>query len=210
MQNTNYPKLAKSIIDIGNSNSFYNRGSNLENSYNYYLEMIDKCNELSQNQKEEIATKFHSLFSDYAGKSAVVLNPMVTGSARFPTRQNQKRLSSERSAWDKVQDFIDKYPHIFKADQNYWGKRLREENNKREALFQCDDYKIVEYILKTGEKRIGFHFTLRIKRQLQVALKSRGFRWNARVDLWGGKIESYEKHKEWCESLSKNYPDYIK
>lgn len=206
----NYPELSKTIVDIGNHNSMYNRGNYLQASYYYYLELIDKSSEISQSQKNELAQKFHSLFSEYASRSASVLNPIVTGPARFPTRLNSKRISSERSAWEKVEEFINKYPYIFKAEKGYFGQSLREENNKREALFQCEDYKIVEYELKTGEKRIGFHFAMRIKRQLQVALKSRGFRWNAKINLWGGKIESYEKHKEWCESLSENYPNYIR
>lgn len=206
----NYPELSKAIVDIGNHNSMYNRGNHLQDSYNHYLGLIDKSTEISQSQKNELAAKFHSLFSEYASRSANVLNPMVTGPARFPTRQNAKRISSERSAWEKVEDLFNKYPYIFKVEQGYFGQSLRAENNKREAIFQCEDYKIVEYALKTGDKRIGFHFAMRIKRQLQVALKSRGFRWNARINLWGGTIESYEKHKEWCESLSEKYKDYIR
>lgn len=210
METKQYPELSENIVAIGNRNSMYNRGNNLRNLYNEYLSLIDKNDELSQSQKNELAKKLHNLYSDYAMRSASVLNPMVTGPARFPIKQNQKRLSGERSAWEKLQEFIEKYPHIFKADKDYWGKSLREENNNREALFQCEDYKIVEYTLKTGEKRIGFHFVMRIKRQLQVALKSRGFRWNSNVNLWGGKFENYEKHKEWCENLSKNYTDYLR
>ena len=205
-----YPEFSSLIVTIGNSNSMYNRGNHLKDSYDYYLGLIDKNGEMSQSQKNDLAKKLHELYSEYAMRSANVLNPMVTGAARFPTRQNQKRISGMRGAWDKLEEFMDKYPNVFKADQNYWGKSLREENNKREAIFQCEDYKIVEFTLKTGEKRVGFHFVMRIKRQLQVALKSRGFRWNANVNLWGGNIESYEKHKEWCESLSEKYPNYIR
>lgn len=203
-----YPQLNKDIITIGNSNSMYNRGNNLNRSYLTYIELIDSYSELNEDQKQKLAKKFHSLYSDYALKNACVLNPMVTGPSKFPTRQNQKRIYSERNAWEKVETFMNKYPQIFNPKKDY-DKCARERNNQREVVFKCDDYKIVKYTLKTGEERVGFDFVLRIQRQLQVALKSRGFRWNANVNLWGGKIGNYEKHKEWCETLSTNYSKYI-
>lgn len=203
-----YPKLDQRIITVANSNSMYNRGKHLEESYQDYIERIDRCEELTQEQKLDVAKKFHKIYSDYANRSANVLSPMVTGPARFPTRQNQKRLGGMRGAWEKVEEFLKKHEFIFSPDS--WRNRKRNENKERECIFKCDDYKIVKYTLTKGEERLGFFFTFRIKRQLQVALKSRGFRWNALAGLWGGKIESYEKHKEWCESLSQNYPDYIR
>lgn len=204
-----YPTLSQNIIEIANSHSMFNRGNNLKRTYDAYIELIDKNTELTQCQKNDLAKKFHSLYSDYAMRDANILSVMVTGPARFPTSKNANNISYTRKAWEKVENFIKKYPFVFNSD-NYYGKCIREKNNKREAIFQCDDYKIVEYELKTGEKRIGFHFVMKIKRQLQVALKSRGFRWNATAGLWGSTIENYDRHKEWCHNLSQNYNNYIK
>ncbi len=84
---------------------------------------------------------------------------------------------------------------------------LRSKNGevqeiRKEVVFQDDN--IVSY--KEGE-RYYIKFVMRPKRQLIVALKSRGWWWNARENAWSTYVEKYDQ--EWVSSISTRYAVYV-
>lgn len=201
-----YPKLSEELINEANRHSTSGkRGNNSEATYNGYLKRIGDCSFLSEEQKMSLAERLHSLYSEYFSRSAYFVPCTVSGRANYNFTSAQKKLQSIRNAWEKVEEFLKRYEKVF--DPNY--KDFYPKNKEKEAIFENHDYKIVNYTLKTGEDRVGFVFTFKIKQQLKYALKSRGFRWNALQGIWGGKPESFENQKEWCLSLSENYKKYI-
>lgn len=73
---------------------------------------------------------------------------------------------------------------------------------KKEIIFDNADFTAY-----TEGDRAYIKFTLRPKRQLIVALKSRGWWWNGRENAWSTYLNRLDK--EWVESISSRYEKYI-
>lgn len=73
---------------------------------------------------------------------------------------------------------------------------------KRELAFQDDN--LTAY--KEGE-RYYIKFVIKPKRQLIVALKSRGWWWNAHQKVWSTYLNKYDQ--EWVSGISNQYNRYI-
>lgn len=73
---------------------------------------------------------------------------------------------------------------------------------KKEII--CDN---ADYTAYTEGNRAYIRFTLRPKRQLIVALKSRGWWWNSRENAWSTYLDRVDK--EWVSSISEKYSKYI-
>lgn len=73
---------------------------------------------------------------------------------------------------------------------------------KKEII--CDN---ADYVAYTEGNRAYIKFTLRPKRQLIVALKSRGWWWNSRENAWSTYLNRLDR--EWVETLSDKYQKYI-
>ena len=80
--------------------------------------------------------------------------------------------------------------------------KKKEQLNEKEIIFTNEDYEVF-----TEDDRVFIDFKLKPKRQLIVALKSRGYWWNAHKSAWSTYIKKLDK--EWICSLSKNYEKYI-
>ncbi|MCC3379882.1 hypothetical protein ACFQ5D_09315 [Paenibacillus farraposensis] len=73
---------------------------------------------------------------------------------------------------------------------------------KKEIVFQDDNFSAY----KEGE-RYYIKFVLKPKRQLIVALKSRGWWWNARESAWSTYLVRF--NHEWVSGISQQYEKYI-
>lgn len=73
---------------------------------------------------------------------------------------------------------------------------------KKDIIFENADYTV--YI--EGD-RAYIKFTMKPQRQLMVALKSRKWWWNARVNAWSTYLNKLDK--EWVSGLSNQYSKYI-
>ena len=73
---------------------------------------------------------------------------------------------------------------------------------KKEIIFESADYKA--YI--EGD-RVFIKFTLKPKRQLMVALRSRGYWWNNQVDAYSTYLRKLDR--EWIENIGVRYAAYI-
>lgn len=73
---------------------------------------------------------------------------------------------------------------------------------KKEVI--CDT---ADYTAYTEGDRAYIKFTLRPKRQLIVALKSRGWWWNNRENAWSTYLNKLDK--EWVAGISERYSNYI-
>ncbi len=73
---------------------------------------------------------------------------------------------------------------------------------KKEVFFEDDNFTAY-----TEGDRVYIKFVMRPKRQLIVALKSRGYWWNSRKSAWSTYPNILDK--EWVENISKQYADYI-
>lgn len=74
--------------------------------------------------------------------------------------------------------------------------------SEKELIFKNEDYEAF-----IEDDRVFINFILKPKRQLIVALKSRGYWWNARKECWSTYINKLDK--EWICSLSESYSKYI-
>lgn len=72
----------------------------------------------------------------------------------------------------------------------------------REVIFESADYKAY-----TEGDRVFIKFTMRPKRQLHVALKSRGYWWNNQVDAYSTYLKKLDR--EWIESIGERYKAYL-
>lgn len=73
---------------------------------------------------------------------------------------------------------------------------------KKEIICENADYSAY-----TEGDRAYIKFTLRPKRQLIVALKSRGWWWNSWENAWSTYLDRLDR--EWVENISDNYQKYI-
>lgn len=80
--------------------------------------------------------------------------------------------------------------------------KLEEKNEK--ILFEDENYKVY-----SKKDRIFIKFIFRTKRQLIFALKKKGFFWNSYEGAWSTYMDRYEKNKEWTETISTQYKEYI-
>ncbi|RUT39489.1 hypothetical protein EJP82_26015 [Paenibacillus anaericanus] len=73
---------------------------------------------------------------------------------------------------------------------------------KKEVVFQDDNFSTY----KEGD-RYYINFVMKPKRQLIVALRSRGWWWNARVGAWSTYLNKF--NHEWVSGISQQYEKYI-
>jgi len=76
------------------------------------------------------------------------------------------------------------------------------QEKKKDAFYDNADYEAY-----TEGDRAYIKFTLKPKRQLIIALKSRGWWWNAHENAWSTYLDKLDK--EWVCSISERYKDYI-
>ena len=76
------------------------------------------------------------------------------------------------------------------------------QEKEKDAFYDCADY-----VAYTEGDRAYIKFTLRPKRQLIVALKSRGWWWNNHENAWSTYLDRLDK--EWVCSISEKYKAYI-
>lgn len=68
-------------------------------------------------------------------------------------------------------------------------------------------YENADFTAYTEGDRVYIKFVMRPKRQLIVALKSRGYWWNNQVDAWSTYLKKLDR--EWIESISERYAAYL-
>lgn len=95
-----------------------------------------------------------------------------------------------------------KNSNIYKMYEAAKEGRLQEKNEK--IIYEDCNYKVY-----SKKDRIFIKFIFQPKRQLIFALKKKGYFWNAHECAWSTYPERYEKNKEWTETISKQYKDYI-
>ena len=76
------------------------------------------------------------------------------------------------------------------------------QEKKKEVFHDCADYTAY-----TEGDRAYIKFTLKPKRQLIVALKSRGWWWNTHENAWSTYLNKLDK--EWVSSISEKYEKYV-
>lgn len=81
-------------------------------------------------------------------------------------------------------------------------KEGRVKEIRKEVFFEDENFTAY----REGN-RAYIRFMLRPKRQLIVALKSRGWWWNSNVDAWSTYLHKVDE--EWVKSISTRYADYI-
>ncbi|MEC0169942.1 hypothetical protein [Paenibacillus graminis] len=123
-----------------------------------------------------------------------------------PTDYLMKLASIDNTKFIEIfEKLYEKYR--WRKNSNIYKLYLRSKNGevqeiRKEVVFQDDN--IVSY--KEGE-RYYIKFVMRPKRQLIVALKSRGWWWNARENAWSTYVEKYDQ--EWVSSISTRYAVYV-
>lgn len=197
-----YKEFSENLEKMGNNHSFYNKGTMHKELYLNVINKINNNEYISLEQKQKLINKWESLYNDYAYTDCTYIPHFVSGSANRNIRKDEKHLDRRHAKLGKVVKFQEEYEHILNNEQP---KKINKDN----LVFECDSYKIIKYFLNTGAERVGFVFYSKIARQLAVALKSRGFRWNARERVWGGTLEKYNEFKEWSETLEENYTKYL-
>lgn len=76
------------------------------------------------------------------------------------------------------------------------------QENKKDVFFESEDMEAY-----TEGDRAYIKFTLKPKRQLIVALKSRKWWWNSYVNAWSTYLSKLDK--EWVKTIPERYKDYI-
>lgn len=197
-----YKEFSENLETMGNNHSFYNKGTLHKERYLNVINKINNNNYISLEQKQKLIKKWESLYNDYAYTDCSYVSHMVSGSANRNIKKDEKHLNIRHAKLGKVVKFQEEYEHILNNEQP---KKIDKDN----LIFECDSYKVIKYFLNTGAERVGFVFYSKIARQLAVALKSRGFRWNAYERVWGATLEKYNEFKEWSETLEENYTKYL-
>ena len=111
-------QLDQTLVERANSNSFYNRGTNCEQSYKSYINEVISW-EIPDSKKQKILDKLHEKYSKILSYEAQHVPVMVAGPANY----NAKRL--------------DKSDQIMKASREFfeWFKGIKEqiENSKTDT-----------------------------------------------------------------------------
>lgn len=95
-----------------------------------------------------------------------------------------------------------KNSNIYKMYESAKEGKLQEKNEK--IIFEDSNYKVY-----SKKDRIFIKFVFQPKRQLIFALKKKGYFWNAHECAWSTYLERYENNKEWTETISEQYKNYI-
>lgn len=81
-------------------------------------------------------------------------------------------------------------------------KEGKVQEKKKEVVFEDENLTAYKY----GD-RYYIKFVLRVKRQLHVALKSRGWWWNANENAYSTYLDRFDI--EWVKSISDRYSNYV-
>lgn len=116
----------------------------------------------------------------------------------------KKLAELDKAEFKKLYEALDEKYHFKKNTTAY--KLYHDLDNiteKKKEVF-CDT---VDYVAYTEGDRAYIKFVLKPKRQLIVALKSRGWWWNGRENAWSTYLTKLDK--EWVLSISERYSKYI-
>lgn len=102
---------------------------------------------------------------------------------------------------------------IHQANYNSFGGTRGDSSNaaacdgtlkiaQKEGIYSNDDFNAYEY-----NDRVFIKFTLKPQRQLIVALKSRGYWWNAHEGAWSTYADKADR--EWIKTISERYGKYV-
>lgn len=101
----NIKELNKRNIELANSNSFFNRGTNTENAYKEYANEINSFN-ISYEKKEKWLNKLHSIYEAILYKEANYVSVMVAGPARYNYKRENAKADRIMSLSGDVVDFM--------------------------------------------------------------------------------------------------------
>lgn len=120
------------------------------------------------------------------------------------TNDWKKLAELNKAEFKKLYEALDEKYHFKKNTTAYkLYHNLDNITEKKKEVF-CDN---ADYTAYTEGDRAYIKFTLKPKRQLIVALKSRGWWWNARENAWSIYLNKLDK--EWVCSINERYSKYI-
>ena len=109
-----------------------------------------------------------------------------------------------RSEFNALYEKLDEKAHFRKTSISYKIYHDIEHIEEKAKIIICDN---ADYKAYTEGSRAYIRFTLKPQRQLIVALKSRGWWWNAHDNVWSTYLEKLDT--EWVLSIGERYKDYI-
>lgn len=182
---------------------------------NYNAKRLDKTDKIMA-ISSEFSNWFGDLKKEIKQKSKIVKK---TTFEEFVINLNKQPLFADYLLMDFIKEkdeqmFIKAFEYVqeqgvkkYRKNSNLYKIYSKLKNgekvwNEKEIIFTNEDYEAF-----IEDDRVFIKFKMKPKKQLMVALKSRGYWWNAHKSAWSTYIKKLDK--EWICSLSKNYEKYI-
>ena len=158
---------------------------------NEWFKEIEKQIEVSTKQKTKVG---------------MLIKQIVWGvSGGYSVADDWRKLAElSKGDFKNLYEKLDEKHHFKKNTVAYkLYQNIDNIQEKKKELF-CDN---ADYTAYTEGDRAYIKFMLKPKRQLIVALKSRGWWWNARENAWSTYLNKLDK--EWVCSIGQQYSQYI-
>ena len=224
-------ELNKDLIHRANSNSFGGkRGDISEHEYQVYVERVLSW-PISEEKKQSILDKLHEKWSEMLKYEAQHVSVMVAGPAKYNSRKLDKsdkilELSAAFSEWfkdledqikrgqqknDKAEKLLKLIEFCRKPDNpcdptNHLAELAMYDNASFIRIYE-ELYPEYKWRKNSTIAKLYQKFLMRPKRQLIVALKSRGWWWNSYKNAWSTYPDKLDL--EWVASISEKYAKYI-
>lgn len=130
-------QLDKQLIDRANSNSFYDRGTNCEKSYNAYIQEVISW-EIPEAKKQKILDQLHIKYSKILNYEAQHVPVMIAGPANY----NAKKLDKSDQIMKASREFSEWFDDLREQIQN-----SKVDTNKREIEHEIS---MIEFSVKNG------------------------------------------------------------
>lgn len=137
----------------------------------------------SPEQQAEWQAAFIRKWLAYQHAGARTMNWMITGPARFPVAQNEKRMATERKRYDELDAFVSNSRNWLRRRQRSAERAVVSEQAKGETFAEevvCG----IRMVRNTALDRVQLLFPDKPDADTRAQLKKSGFRWSPREGAW--------------------------
>jgi hypothetical protein len=134
-------------------------------------------------QQQEWRASFIKKWLAYQHAGARTMNWMITGPARFPVAQNEKRMATERKRYDELDAFVSNSRNWLRRRQRSAERAVISEQAKGE-IFSEEVVCGVRMVRNTALDRVQLLFPDKPDAETRAQLKKSGFRWSPREGAW--------------------------
>ena len=149
-----------------------------------YLNLAELAREgASPEQQQEWQATFIKKWLAYQHAGARTMNWMITGPARFPVAQNEKRMATERKRYDELDAFVKNGRGWLRRRQRGAERAVVSEQAKGETFAEevvCG----IRMVRNTALDRVQLVFPDKPDAETRSQLKKSGFRWSPREGAW--------------------------